>query len=161
MVEERQRPVNRIQGPTGIRPLAAAAPLTPKEVFGILRRHVLLTISLTIFGLVSGGGAWYLLMRYAPKYTARTFIRVLPPIEKDPMTITSAQVQKDIQYGYRVSMANLIMQQSTLQRLIDRDRIQQTEWFEGFDKIRDKRIQKAFRELRTKRWRVHCTIDDL
>ena len=150
MVEERQRSVNRIQGPTGIRPLAAAAPLTPKEVFGILRRHVLMIISLTIFGLVSGGGAWYLLMRYAPKYTARTFIRVLPPIEKDPMTITSAQVQKDIQYGYRVSMANLITRQSTLQRLIDRDRIQQTEWFEGFGKIRDKRIQKAFRELRKK-----------
>jgi capsular exopolysaccharide synthesis family protein len=66
------------------------------------------------------------------------------------MTITSAQVQKDIQYGYRVSMANLIMQQSTLQRLIDRDRIQQTEWFRSFGKIRDKRIQKAFRELRKK-----------
>jgi len=150
MAEETQISPSRIPRPSGARPVAAAAPLTPKEVFAILRRHVWLIISLTILGFIVGGAAWYLLMRYAPKYTARTFIRVLPPIEKDPMSITSAQVQKDIQYGYRVSMANLIAQQSTLQRLIDRDRIQQTEWFRRFGEIRDKRIQRAFRELRKK-----------
>ena len=150
MAEETQISPSRIPRPSGARPVAAAAPLTPKEVFAILRRHVWLIISLTILGFIVGGAAWYLLMRYAPKYTAQTFIRVLPPIEKDPMSITSAQVQKDIQYGYRVSMANLIAQQSTLQRLIDRDRIQQTEWFRRFGEIRDKRIQRAFRELRKK-----------
>jgi uncharacterized protein involved in exopolysaccharide biosynthesis len=150
MAEERQISPSRIPRPSGARPVVTAAPLTPKEVFAILRRHVWLTICLTILGFIGGGAAWYLSMRYAPKYTARTFIRVLPPIEKDPMTITSIQVQKDIQYGYRVSMANLITQQSTLQGLIDRDRIQQTEWFKGFGKIRDKRIQKAFRKLRKK-----------
>ncbi|MHC4913225.1 MAG: GumC domain-containing protein, partial [Planctomycetota bacterium] len=150
MAEERQISPRAIPRPAGARPAAIPAPLTPKEVFAILRRHVWLTISLTILGFIVGGAAWYLLMRYAPKYNARTFIRVLPPIEKDPMTIASAQVQKDIQYGYRVSMANLITQQSTLQSLIDRDKIQQTEWFRSFGKIRDKRIAKAFRELRKK-----------
>ncbi|UCC22827.1 MAG: P-loop NTPase, partial [Planctomycetota bacterium] len=148
MAEERQVVPGRVARPSGARPVVAAAPLTPKEVFAILRRHLWLIISLTILGFIVGGAAWYLLMRYAPKYTARTFIRVLPPIEKDPMTITTAQVQKDIQYGYRVSMANLIMQQSTLQELIDRNRIQETKWFRDFGKIRDKRIQKAFRDLK-------------
>ncbi|UCF44010.1 MAG: polysaccharide biosynthesis tyrosine autokinase [Planctomycetota bacterium] len=150
MAEERQISPSRIPRPSGAGPAVAAAPLSPKEVFAMLRRHVWLTISMTVLGFVAGGAAWYLLLMYFPQYNARTFIRVLPPVEKDPMTIPSAQVQKDIQYGYRVSMANLITQQSTLQRLIDRDKIQQTEWFKGFGKIRDKRIQKAFKTLRRK-----------
>lgn len=150
--------VNKVAGPAGVRPMAASAALTPKEVFGILRRHVLLMISLTILGFIVGGVSWYLLRRYAPQYTARTFIRVLPPVEKDPMTIPAAQVAKDIQYGYRVSMANLMMQQSTLQRLIDRDRIQQTNWFKRFGKIKDKSITKAFRKLK-KKFRANAQRD--
>ena len=149
-MEQRQIAVNKVAGLAGVRPMAASAALTPKEVFGILRRHVLLMVSLTILGFIVGGVSWYLLRRYAPKYTARTFIRVLPPVEKDPMTIPAAQVAKDIQYGYRVSMANLMMQQSTLQRLIDRDKIQETKWFKRFGEIRDKSIVKAFRELKKK-----------
>ena len=110
----------------GIRPMPPIVVLTPKDVFGILRRHILLMVSLTILGLIVGGVSWYFLKKYAPKYTARTFIKVLPPIEKDPMTITGGQVAKDIQYGHRASMAALITQQSTLQKLIDRDKIKET-----------------------------------
>ena len=150
MEEQKQKPVNMIAAPARPRPMAAAAALTPKEVFGILRRHILLMVSLTILGFIIGGVSWYLLLRYAPKYTAQTFIRILPPVEKDPMTITAAQVQKDIQYGHRVSMANLITQQSSLQRLLDRSKVQETEWFKSFGEIKDKRIAKAFKKLRKK-----------
>ncbi|MHC4157796.1 MAG: polysaccharide biosynthesis tyrosine autokinase [Planctomycetota bacterium] len=140
--------MNKIPRPAGARVTPAAEAMTPKEVVGILRRHILLIVSLTVLGLIVGGVSWYLLLRYAPRYTAQTFVRVLPPVEKDPMTIPTAQVQKELQYGYRVSMANLIARQSTLQELIDRDKIQQTKWFEHFGEIRDKRIRRAFRNLR-------------
>ena len=150
MVEQKQIAINRMAGPAGARPPTAAVAMTPKEVYGILRRHILAIVSLTILGFIIGGASWYLLLVYLPRYTARTFIRVLPPIEKDPMTIAVAQVQKDIQYGYRVSMANLMKQQSTLQRLIDRGRVQETEWFKGFGEIKDRSIQRAFRKLRKK-----------
>jgi len=150
MEEQRQKPINMIAAPVRPRPMAPAAALTPKEVFGILRRHILLMVSLTILGFVIGGASWYLLLRYAPRYTAQAFIRILPPVEKDPMTITAAQVQQDIQYGHRVSMANLITQQSNLQRLLDRSKVQETEWFKSFGEIRDKRIAKAFKKLRKK-----------
>ena len=143
-------------GPRG--PMPPAVTLTPKEVFGILRRHILLTVSLTILGFIIGGVAWFLLMRYAPKYTAQTYIRVLPPVEKDPMTITAALVNKDIQYGYRQSMANLIRQQSTLQKLIDRDKIKETRWFKRFGEIKDVCIIKAFKDLR-KRFRAYAERD--
>jgi len=73
--------VNKMAGPARPRPAVAAGALTPKEIFGILRRHILLMVSLTILGFIIGGMAWYLLLRYAPKYTAQTYIRVLPPIE--------------------------------------------------------------------------------
>jgi len=141
-------------GPAGPKPPSAARPttaaLTPKEVFGILRRHIFLIVSLTILGLIVGGVGWYLLLVYVPRYTAETYIRVLPPVEKDPMTIGAALVNKDIQYGSRLSMANLIKQQSTLQRLLERNKVQETKWFKSFGEIKDRSIIRAVRRLRKK-----------
>jgi succinoglycan biosynthesis transport protein ExoP len=150
MVEQRQTAVNRMVGVAGTRPMPATVVLTPKDIFGILRRHILLIVSLTILGFMVGGVGWYLLKKYIPKYTARTFIRVLPPVEKDPMTIGGGQVAQDIQYSYRTSLAALITQQSTLQRLIDRDKIQETNWFKRFGKIRERSIVNAFEDLKKK-----------
>ena len=119
-------------GPVGPRSPAAAS-MTAKEVFGILRRHILLIIFLTALGLGAGGGAWKLLQMRYPRYTAKTFIRVLPPAETDPMTIGTVQLQKDILYGYRQTIANLIKQQSTLEDLLARDKVKETRWFNRWD----------------------------
>jgi capsular exopolysaccharide synthesis family protein len=102
---------------------------------------------MTFLGLIAAGVAWYLLLTFFPKYTAKTFIRILPPVEKDPMVIGAVQVQKDIQYGYRVSMANLLSQQSTLSALIDRSKVRETTWFQRFGQIRERRIVKAVEDL--------------
>lgn len=141
-------------GPAAHRPAPVA--LTPKEAYSILRQHILLIITLTILGFIIAGGTWFLLRRYRPKYTAQTFIRVLPPVEKDPMTFVPTMVNRDVQYGYRLSIANLIKQQSTLQALIKRDNIRETQWFRRFarydpnDKIMNVNqcILKAFKDLK-------------
>ena len=151
MAEQRQAkiPVGRIPGPLGPRPIVrpAAPAMTPKEILGILRRHILMIVSMTTLGLILGCVGWFLLFRYYPKYTARTFIRILPPVEKDPATIGGATVNKDIQYGHRVSIANLIKRQSTLQELIDRDKIKETEWFKRLGKSSSARIGEAYKYL--------------
>lgn len=123
---------SRTAGPVGQRSPAAAS-LTAKEVFGILRRHLLLIIFLTMLGLGAGGGIWKLLQIRFPRYTAKTFIEVLPPTETDPMTIGTVQLQKDILYGHRQSIANLIKQQSTLEDLLDRDKVKETQWFRRWE----------------------------
>ncbi len=128
MVEERPMAINRTVSPAGPRPLVATT-MTPREAFRILRRHILLIVTLTVLGLVAGGTTWYTLKKFFPKYIAKTYILVLPPVETDPMTIVAPQVQKDIQYGHRLSMANLIKQQNTLQDLLGRNRVKQTEWY--------------------------------
>jgi len=148
MAEQKQTIVRRTAGPAGPRPAAPAIMLTPKEIYGMLRRHVLLVISLTVLGFVLGCVSWYLMLRYFPKYTAQTFIKVLPPVEKDPMVIGGGQVAKDIQYGHRVSMAALIEQQRTLEELIARDKIQQTKWFNHFGDTKSEKITKAVRNLK-------------
>jgi capsular exopolysaccharide synthesis family protein len=107
--------------------------LTPKEVVAILRRHVLLIILLTFLGLMGGGISWILLKKFAPKYTAKTYIEVLTPATTDPLIITATMPQKDIAYQFRVSMASLIKQQRTLEELLQRDKIRETEWFKKFD----------------------------
>lgn len=130
MAEERPAAVNRVAGPAGLRP-PVAAPMTPKEVYGILRRHIVLIICLTVLGLAVGGVTWYVSRTFFPKYTAETLIQVLPPVETDPMVIAAPQVQKDIQYGHRLSMANLIKQQNTLQELLGKDKVKQTKWYKS------------------------------
>ncbi len=102
---------------------------------------------LTILGFGFGGVSWFLFSRYGPKYTAQTFIKVLPPVEKDPTLIQGITVGQDIQYGYRLSMAMQLTSQSMFQQLIDRDKIQQTKWFKGFGDIKDVRIRKAVKNL--------------
>jgi len=140
-----QRPTvgNRMARPAGPMPPTAAV-LTPKEVLAILRRHILLIIILTALGLGAGGGTWYLLRKYLPKYTAQTFIEVLPPVQTDPMDIVAVQVNKDIHYQHRLSMANLIKQQRALQELLRNDKVRATRWFEQ----RDRDDRKAFKYLK-------------
>jgi succinoglycan biosynthesis transport protein ExoP len=132
MPERRTTVGNRLARPTGPTPPATAA-LTPKEVLGILRRHILLIIMLTVLGSVAGGGTWFYLRKYLPKYTAHTLIEVSPPIETDPMDIVATQVNKDIHYQHRLSIANLIKQQRTLQDLLQKnDKVRATKWFRHY-----------------------------
>ncbi|MFH1884156.1 MAG: polysaccharide biosynthesis tyrosine autokinase [Planctomycetota bacterium] len=135
-------PSNRITGPAGPR-LPATSSMTPREALGILRRHIFLIIFLTILGVTAGGAGWYLLQKYLPRHIATTYIQVLPPVEKDPMDITAPQTPKDILYGHRQSIANLIKQQRTLQDLLESDVVKKTRWF----KRRDGSIRKAVRYL--------------
>ncbi|MDH4238369.1 MAG: polysaccharide biosynthesis tyrosine autokinase [Phycisphaerae bacterium] len=144
-------------GPTALRrPAAAAAVLTPKEVVSILRQHLLLIVALTVLGLIIAGGTWFLLLRYRPQYTAETYIRVLTPIQQDPKIIETKRINKDLEYGNRVSITNLIKQQRTLQDLIGRDRIKETQWFKRFARYDengqiiniDQCILKAFKDLK-------------
>jgi capsular exopolysaccharide synthesis family protein len=158
MVEQRQIPASRVAMAGAPRLAQPAAALTPKEIMGILRRRMLLIISLTVLGFFVGGTAWFLLRRFAPKYTARTYIKVLPPIIKDPLIITSQVVNKDIQYGYRVSMVALLKQQSTLQSLLERDKVKNTKWFRSFGEVRDTSIVKAIDDL-NKRFRAVAVRD--
>lgn len=139
MVEAKPTVGNKVVRP---RPVGAAA-MTSKEVFAILRRHILLIVILTVAGFVLGGGSWVVARRYFPSYTARTLIEVLPPIETDPMQIVTAQVQKDIQYQHRVSMASVIKTQGMLETLLRDDKVKATAWFAG----RGRDIRKAFKYL--------------
>lgn len=154
MAEAGQRPIASEARVAAPRPVMTSrgtgVTMTPRETLMILRRHWLMIVLLTIFGFGCGIGSWYLLRRYNPQYTAQTFIRVLPPVEKDPTTIQTPIVAKDIQYGYRLSMATLLKSQGMLQSLIDRDKIQQTQWFRDFGEIKDVRIRKAVKGLRKK-----------
>jgi succinoglycan biosynthesis transport protein ExoP len=120
-----------------VRPVAFAGAgvgfaITPKEVVDILRRHLFLIILLTIVGAVFGTGLWGILRRFAPKYTARTYIEVLSPGQTDPSVIGTTLANKDIAYEFRTSKAALIKQQRMLQELIRRDAIRETAWFRSF-----------------------------
>ena len=104
---------------------ASATALTPKEVLGMLRRHLWLILFATVLGGALGSTGWYLMRRFRPLYKAETILRVFPPVDTDPMDIVATQVQQNIQYGHRVSLANLMKRQSSLQELLRSDKVRQ------------------------------------
>lgn len=144
------QPTNAMVRRPGPRPpMAAGAPtLTPKEIIGILRRHVLLMIFSATLGLVIGGVAWYLFRRFLPTYTAQTAIEVLPPGTADPMEIRTTLANKDLAYQLRFTKAAFIKQQSTLENLLRRDKIRDTEWFKGFNNDIPKTVEDLEDNLR-------------
>ena len=112
-----------------------------------------------VFGLLASCEKRGVLGASDSEYTAQALIRVLPYADKDPMNIGTPPVDKDIQYGFRLSMVTLIRRQSTLQELIDRDKVRQTQWFRRFAKF-DRQgtiinvshcILKAYQDLK-KNW---------
>ncbi|MBW8001984.1 MAG: polysaccharide biosynthesis tyrosine autokinase [Planctomycetes bacterium] len=155
---QNQRMPNRRDRPTGPRQPETNNALTPKDIIAILRRHVWLIISLTIIGFMIGGVSWFLLLRYSPKYSASTFIKVLSPAEKDPTAFGRGMATKDVQFGYRQSIAQLIRRPSNLSALLKRDKIQDTKWFKQFGEIKDKRLGKALKDLK-KRFGVFADRD--
>jgi len=129
--------------------MAAGAPtLTPKQIVGILRRHILLMIFSATLGLVIGGVAWYLFQRFLPTYTAETAIEVLPPGTADPMEIGSSPANKDIAYQLRFTKAAFIKQQSTFENLLRRDKVRDTEWFKGYNNDIPKVVEDLEKDLR-------------
>lgn len=149
MTERHIQPVHPMIKPGGPRPMRPSAPiptLTPKEIIGILRRHILMIVSLTIMGIITGGVAWFFLQKFQPKYTAITSVEVLPPVEGDPMAFATMQSNKDLYYQFRATKAAFIKQQNTLQALLRRDKIRETKWFEQFNND----IAKAVRDLEKK-----------
>ena len=151
-MEKKEMVINKMAAPAGPRRAPAQVnALTPKDIYGILRRHVFLIILMTFIGLITGGASWFLLRRYLPRYTAMTFLRVLSPTIQDPLVIGRAMQAKDIQYEYRSSIASLITTQSSLLKLTDRKKIQQMDWFKRFGDIKDeseKRLRKAYKDLK-------------
>lgn len=140
-------PVGRVMGPVEPRAAMGAVAITPKEIVDILRRHILLIVSLTVLGLIVSGVAWYLLLKYAPKYTAKTYIKVLPPVEKDPMTIGGGEAAANLQYEHRRSLATVITRQSNLEELVSRDKVKDTEWFKRFGESKAISAPKAIKNL--------------
>jgi len=128
-------------------PASSGFELTPRDIISMLRRHLWLIILLTALGLSSGVGGWYLMRKYNPKYTAQGLIRVLSPVEKDPMQITTPFVQKDIMFAHRASMAALIKRLGMLQELVKMDKVKQTKWYKSFGDIEDEAMVKAVGDL--------------
>jgi hypothetical protein len=93
-------------------------------------RTLMILLSFLVAGLIVGWLISYFAPQVWPQYTAETFIRVLPGTEKD-------------------SAIRLIKSDNTLEFLIDRDKIQQTDWwFEGLGKTRDERLKAGLSELK-------------
>ena len=161
---------SHIQPPTSPapvgRPIAARPPLamqtamTPKEILGILRRHVLLILILTIVGAAAGAGGWYLLRMYHPRYTAIGAVEVLDPGLTDPDTFGDATVNPDRYDNFRNSKVMRIRSLGVLQELLRADTVRNTRWFGQFVRDSHTDTARAVRNLE-KHLRIAAPRDDV
>jgi polysaccharide biosynthesis transport protein len=121
--------------------------MTPKEAFDIVRRHILLIGIMTFIGLMIGGSSWYLLLKFRPRYTAWTFIEVLPPGLRNPEQIGPVTVTKDILFQERSSKAELIKQRSLYDDVLKRDEVKDTDWYKSYNGLTDKILKALDRSL--------------
>ena len=160
-----QRPANRMTGssgrppmrpPQGPRPpqgsVAGGIGMTPKEIVGILRRHVWMIIIFVVLGTMIGAGLWYYYDRYLPKYTSVGTVHVDMPITQDPFGVGTATVSPSLYHQFRVTKAELIKQDYMFRELLTKsEKIKDTVWFKKFAEVNaDGRITggvaKAFDE---------------
>jgi len=87
-------------------------------------------------------------------YTAETFIGVLPAAAGGPLRSGPAAEIPAVSYGQRVTMATLMRSQTNLQRVLDNQKVRETEWFWSLGTNTDQRIEMASRYLQ-KHLRVH------
>ena len=99
--------------------------MTPKEIIGIVRRHIFLIVFMTIMGTCIGGGGWFLLRMYAPKYTSQALIEVSPPGIEDPDKLQTANPNRDIFLNFRKSKAFSLKRPDNLRQLLRDDSIRQ------------------------------------
>ncbi len=120
--------------PQGMRPRAAQPEmgLTPREILGIIRRHLILIIVCTVAGLFVGISGFVAMRIFNPQYTAKAAIRVLPPETTDPLNLARGSTNKDTYYLFRQTKASGIKQQTMLQELLLRDKVRETNWFKQF-----------------------------
>ena len=109
--------------------MASGLNLTPKQIIAIFRRHLLLIFIVTTLSTCLAVAAFFVVRKYAPKYTARTYIEVLQPGVQDPTKIAQTPANKDVAYGFRVTKAALIKQESSFRKLLKRDKVQRTSWY--------------------------------
>ncbi len=150
MPENKQKKIliNRGPGQGPINSSDGMQNLTPKEILGIVHRHVYLIIIFTILGGIAGGTGWYFMRKYNPKYTSNTYIEVLPPGEKDPMEISDRATNKDEKYAARKNIAMKITQRNNLDELLNKDSIQATKWFKKQGKNRSERFAEGLDDLK-------------
>jgi len=74
-------------------------------------------------------------------YTAKTFIKVLPYMDNDPMSIGTINVDREIQKEFRNSLAILMKEQNFLTELIKGKKIKATKWFKSFEEDNSKAIE--------------------
>jgi len=157
-----QRAVGSLVNPPSSRPALATQQagvpdmMTPKEIVGILRRHIWMILLCTLAGMIIGTGLFFILKKVYPRYFTLARIHVFPQEMGDPMGFNVAQPQKDTYYHHRFSKAAMVKQQDLMQELIRQDEIRQTGWFKQFAQTdeqgniigdRDMAIKDAFDDL--------------
>ena len=127
-------------------PAAVVAGLTYKDVLGIFRRRMWLIIIITAVFVVLSVALWGIFLVYSPEYTSVGFIRCKMPTQKGAFGMGGVIPRKDVIAMATASNAELLNSDSFLGRLLERTKVQETEWYKSRKELEERLedMQKSF-----------------
>jgi len=122
----------RVVAPVGgaLRPAAAA--FTTGDVLRVIKQRIFQILFVWLVVVGATAVATYLLMRYAPKYTAVARVLVESPKPQAPMTLGEAPLTPDVQQRVLLDQAMIVKSDIVLQEALRDSQVMATSWFNSY-----------------------------
>lgn len=122
---------------------------TPVDPVRVMRQYLWLFVMTGVIGLVLGGGIWYILKQYAPRYTSSALLQATGGISDPYQKITGEGFDR----GGMAVVEAFIQNQTTrirdigvLNEVLRDTRVRKTEWFQSFVDSEDQ-LNQALKNL--------------
>jgi uncharacterized protein involved in exopolysaccharide biosynthesis len=103
------------------------------DIWRVIRANVALILLMLAGSSVAGAGAYVLLGRYCPRYTATGYIQVQPTQVQDPMKPSEPVLDHTVVLQEQRTQASLLHSDALLSAVLrSREEIRKTRWFGGF-----------------------------
>lgn len=130
-------------GPTsGVGAAPMSSRFKPIDPMRVLRKHIVLFIVMGVCGVLVGGGTWFLLLTYSPKWMSQAQLRHVGGTN-DPWSATTS----DTGFAARMDMIEAQIQaeilhissEDILREAINQPIVQNTQWFQKFNDLQSAR----------------------
>jgi len=128
--------------PTGTMPGNAQSKFKPIDPLRVLRANWLWISLALVFGCVLGGGTWFLLDKYIPKYTSDAQFRVEASNISVRGSTTGLARMQELE-PIILGEVQTVIAEPTLRQTLNNPAVQQTPWFAQFNN----NLDDAFEDL--------------
>lgn len=130
-------PIPPISATTGMAPVPGSTRFKPVDPIKVLRQYASWLIAAGVFGVILGGGTWFLLNQYMPKWTSQAQLRVENPITQWDQLGGNMEGQREAKEAFMQTEAMKITSEQILRDAMETRLVKDTAWFGQFPSAND------------------------